>query len=276
MIYIAIVLIGLALALLACIYINPGPRVTHSPGSNWLIQEPIAHRGFHDDKAGVPENSLLAAQKAAERGYAIELDVLATADGKVVVFHDYNLKRMTGLDQKVKDTTWEQLKDLRLLDSDQGIPLFSDFLAQVAGKVPLLVEVKNEGSVGQLEQAVIDALRGYSGKFAVQSFNPFVVQYFGKHAPEFTRGQLASNFKGEGLAWWKKFLLKNLLLNFISQPEFVAYDYGKLPNWFAHRLRQKGLYLLTWTVRDWEEYNEAIKTFDNVIFEGFEAPLNRH
>ncbi len=270
MIYIPIVLAGLIFAVFLCIYINPGPRVTHAPGGGWLVQQPIAHRGFHDPDAGVPENSLLAARRAIERGYAIELDVMATADNEVVVFHDYNLKRMTGLDKKVKDLTWEEIKDLKLLETDQGIPLFSDFLAEVRGRVPLLIEVKNEGSVGRQEQAIIDVLQGYAGDFAIQSFNPFVMQYFRKNAPGFIRGQLSSNFQGDSLAWWKKFLLKNLLLNAISQPEFVAYDFGKLPKWFARRLRRKGYYLLTWTVRSREEYEEAIKTFDNVIFEGFE------
>ncbi|NLO87433.1 MAG: glycerophosphodiester phosphodiesterase [Firmicutes bacterium] len=270
MIYIFAVLAGLILAIFLCIYINPGPKVTHGPEGKWLVQRPIAHRGFHDIEAGVPENSLLAARRAMERGYAIELDVLNTADNQVVVFHDYNLKRMTGVDAKVKDVTWQQIQQLKLLGTDESIPSLAQFLELVAGRVPLLIEVKNEGAVGPLEQAIIDALRGYPGDFAIQSFNPFVMQYFRKHAPEFVRGQLSSNFKGESLAWWKKFLLRNLLLNAISQPEVVAYDFGKLPKWFARRLRKKGYYLLTWTVRSREEYAEAMKTFDNVIFEGFE------
>src|SRR5690554_5681004 len=145
MIYIIAVLAALIFALFLCIYINPGPKVTHGARGKWLVQQPIAHRGFHDIEAGVPENSLLAAR------YAIELDVLNTADNQVVVFHDYNLKRMTGLDRKVKDLTWEEVKDLKLLGTDQGIPLFTDFLAEIRGRVPLLIEVKNEGSVGPLE-----------------------------------------------------------------------------------------------------------------------------
>lgn len=272
MIYALIPLGALVLAVAICIYINPGPRVTQNAKSKWLVTVPIAHRGLHDNEAGVPENSLLACKRAVEQGYGIELDVQLTSDGRVVVFHDYNLKRMTGMDQKVTEMSWEQLKDLKLLGTDQGIPLLADFLTLVQGKAPLLIEVKNEGSVGALEQAVLDELHSYSGEFAIQSFNPFVVQYFSLHAPEIIRGQLSSTFKGENLAWWKKFLLSNLLLNFLSKPAFIAYDFGKLPKWFANRLRQKGLYLLTWTVKNPEDYARALELFDNAIFEGFTAP----
>ena len=269
MLYFFIVLGGLILALFALIYINPGPRAEQTAKTKWLGSLPIAHRGLHTESAGRPENSLAAFAAAAQEGYGIELDVQLSADGQVVVFHDYDLSRMTGHQGRVGETRWEELKQLKLGESDQGIPLFSDLLALVGGRVPLLVEVKNEGKVGPLEQGVIDALKGYAGDFAVQSFNPFVVNYFYKHAPEMVRGQLSSNFMGENLALWKKFLLRNLLLNFVSRPTFIAYEYGALPGWFARRVRQKGLLLLTWTVRSPEESARARELFDNIIFEGF-------
>lgn len=264
------IIAALLFAFFTLIYIIPGPRGQQSDKSAWLRTVPIAHRGLHGDK--IPENSLAAFAAAVEAGYAIEMDLQLSADGKVVVFHDYGLARMTGFKQKVRETSWEQLRQLKLAGSEQGIPLFSELLALVAGKVPLLIEVKNEGAVGALEQAVIDQLKGYQGDCALQSFNPFVVQYFAKHAPEMTRGQLSSNFKGEKLALWKKFLLRNLLLNFISKPAFIAYEYGALPDWFARRVREKGLLLLTWTVRNEEDYKRARLLFDNIIFEGFLAP----
>lgn len=272
MIYILFFLLALALALAICIYINPGPRVQQTEKTAWLKSVPIAHRGLHDESAGIPENSLAAFEAAVRHGYAIEMDVQSSADGQALVFHDYNLQRMTGLDEKIADLNWEEISKLKLSDTDEGIPLFSELLALVGGSVPLLIEIKNEGSVGALEQALIDELQNYSGEFAVQSFNPFVVAYFTKHAPEFIRGQLSSHFQGESLAWWKKFLLSNLLLNSLSRPSFIAYEYGALPGWFARRLRKKGLLLLTWTVVNAEDYAQAQKHFDNVIFEGFLAP----
>ncbi len=271
MIYIALVLLGLALALFAIIYINPGPRIQQTEATAWLRSVPIAHRGLHDEKAGIPENSLAAFAAAVDQGYAIEMDLQMSADGKVLVFHDYTLQRMTGVEGKVRDFTWEQLQELKLSGSNEGIPLFADLLALVGGKSPLLIEVKNEGAVGALEQGVIDELKNYSGEFAVQSFNPFVMSYFYKHAPSIVRGQLSSNFKKDSLVWWKKFLLRNLLLNFLSKPAFISYEYGALPSWFAHRVRAKGLLLLTWTVTNPQDYARAQQLYDNVIFEGFYA-----
>lgn len=276
MIYALAIFAVLFLALGIIIYVNPGPRVVQNNKSAWLKTLPIAHRGLHTDDAQIPENSLLACQRAMELGYGIEIDVQMSADGKAVVFHDYNLMRMTGLDRELKDLTWEQLQDLKLLKSYEGIPLLRDVLDLVGGQVPLLIEIKNEGApVAELGEAVINELEGYQGEFAIQAFNPFVLKYFREHAPIFLRGQLSSNFKGDTLAVWKKFLLRYLLLNRVSRPHFVSYETGALPTWFARGLRRKGLYLLTWTVRSMEVYERAVKIFDNVIFEGFRAPLER-
>lgn len=262
--------IGLVLAVALIIFINPGPKIKKREKFAWLTRIPFAHRGLHD--SSLPENSLAAIEKAVESGYGIEIDVQLSADGHVVVFHDYNLKRMTGLDREVKDLTWAQLQELKLAGTDQPIPLFTEVLGLVRGQVPLLVEIKNEGKVGPLEQAVIEDLRSYNGDFAIQSFNPFVLRYVRDAAPEFIRGQLSSSFKGDDLTPIKVFLLKYLLLNFISRPVFVSYACGALPKWFADRLRKKGLHLLAWTAKDVEEYIEAKKIFDNVIFEGFTPP----
>jgi glycerophosphoryl diester phosphodiesterase len=270
MIYVPIAVLALILILAFCIYINPGPKVEQTGRTAWLKSLPIAHRGLHNSQA--PENSMAAFQKAVEAGYGIELDVQLSADGHVVVFHDYNLQRMTGHDSEVKDLDWSQLKELNLAGTGQGIPLLSDVLALVRGQVPLLIEIKNEGKVGRLEQAVIKDLRGYAGGFAIQSFNPFVLRYIREHAPGIVRGQLSGTFKGEDLAFFKIFLLKFLLLNFLSRPAFVSYATGALPEWFARRLRGKGLYLLAWVVRDADEYAQAKTVFDNVIFEDFSAP----
>lgn len=270
MIYVPIAVIALILALAFCIYINPGRKVIQTDKTAWLKRLPIAHRGLHNSQA--PENSLAAFQRAVEAGYGIELDVQLSADGHVVVFHDYNLKRMTGLGREVKDLDWPQLKELQLAGTDEGIPLFRDVLALVRGKVPLLIEIKNEGKVGRLEQAVIEELRGYSGDFAIQSFNPFVLRYFRKHAPGIVRGQLSGPFKGENLALIKVLVLKYLLLNFMSRPAFVSYAAGALPEWFARRLRRKDLYLLAWVVRDINAFVKEKSIYDNVIFEDFSPP----
>lgn len=236
-----------------------------------LTISPFAHRGLHTNDQTVPENSMLAFAQAIKQGYAIELDVQLSADGKVIVFHDDNLFRMTGVDKKINETVWQQLKELTLLDSNQCIPLLADVLFLVAGQVPLLIEIKNRGKIGNLEESVLILLKGYQGPYAIQSFNPFTVGYFKKKAPHIVRGQLSGSFDGEDLPFLHKFLLKFLLLNSISSPHFVAYETGCLPVWMAKRLKRKNVLLLIWTVRSQAEAEQLPAYIDNIIFELFTA-----
>lgn len=250
-------------------YINPGPTVEQTEETEWLATMPIAHRGFHTDDSIIPENSMAAFEKALELGYAIELDVLLTADGEVVVFHDYDLLRMTGVDALVSEMNWDEIKHLTLLDSEETIPLLSDVLELVDGKVPLLIEIKNEDSVGELEDALLELVEHYDGLFAIQAFNPFVLEYIKNQAPHIIRGQLASNFKEEDLAFYEKFLLRYLLLNFKSEPHFVGYRQDDIPQWLANRMQAKNVYLLAWTVVTEEDAERAMEMYDNIIFELF-------
>ena len=234
---------------------------------SWLVEQPIAHRGLHN--LSVPENSLGAFAKAIEAGYAIELDVQLISDGTIVVFHDNNLSRLTSNDGNLKILTKEDLKYLSLLDSDEKIPTLEETLNFVAGRVPLLIEIKNDGKVGDLEKGVLELLSKYNGKFAVQSFNPYVLEYFYKHAPEIPRGQLSSYFRDAKLSFVKKFALKRMLLNDkISHPDFISYEAKRLPNRFTRKYKK--LPLLAWTVRSESEYLKVVKYCDNIIFEGFE------
>lgn len=233
---------------------------------SWLVETPIAHRGLHDKVS--PENSLSAFSKAIEKGYAIELDVQLLSDNTVVVFHDESLSRMTGNDGYIKFLNKEDLKVLKLAGSKEHIPTFEEVLKLVDGRTPLLIEIKNQFKVGKLEQKVIDMLKNYNGEFAIQSFNPFSLQYFKNHAPNFLRGQLSGYFKGEKLAWIKKFLLKRMSFNkSTSEPNFISYDASTLPNRFVRKFKK--LPLLAWTVRSKEEYLKVIKYCDNIIFENF-------
>ncbi len=273
MVYLLLVPVVLAAAILIAIYINPGPRVDNS-GNTWLKESPFAHRGLHNQHDKVPENSLEAFRRARDKGYAIELDVVLTADGVPAVFHDYTLKRMTGLDRKVSETPWPEVNKLNLLDSRQGIPRLKDVLELVKDQVPILIEVKNEDQVGKLEEAVIKELEGYQGRYSIQAFNPFVLRHFVEHAPHMIRGQISGSFKGEDLAWWKKFLLRWLLMNSASKPHYVAYETGALPRWLAARLKTKGLYVLTWTVSCPGDYVRDMRYADNVIFEDMTPKIN--
>ena len=236
----------------------------------WLVETPIAHRGLHDKNT--PENSLSAFAKAVEKGYAIELDVQLLADGTVVVFHDDSLARMTGNDGYIKYLNKDDLKALKLKGSKETIPTFEEALKVIDGRVPVLIEIKNQYKVGKLEQEVIDILKNYQGEYAVQSFNPFSLGYLKEHAPNILRGQLSGTFKHSKLTWIKKFLLKRMRFNKkVSEPHFISYEASALPNRFVRKYKK--LPLLAWTVRSKEEYLKVVKYCDNIIFEKFDPEI---
>ena len=155
---------------------------------SFLCRIPIAHRGLHE---GVPENSRAAFAKAIEEGYAIETDVRRTKDGTLVVVHDDNLKRLTGLEGKVSRSTWRELSALRLENTDEKIMTLEECLEYIDGRAPLLLEVKDLYTVVGFPREVVNVMRQYKGEYALQSFNPFYVHRFKQLAPDVLRGQLA-------------------------------------------------------------------------------------
>ena len=239
---------------------------------SWLVDKYIAHRGFHN-YIDAPENSLKAFQNVIDLGYAIELDVQVLSDGTIVVFHDSSLKRMTNKDGYIKNLRKENLKDIKLLNSDQTIPTLQEVLELVNGKTPLLIEVKNTNKVGYLEQNLIQILKKYNGEFAVQSFNPYSLEYIKKHAPEMTRGQLSSYFKSNSeISFIKKYFLKRMIFNKrVSCPHFISYKAEDLPNRYVKQYQK--LPVLAWTVKSQQQYEKIAKHCDNIIFEGFEPTI---
>jgi glycerophosphoryl diester phosphodiesterase len=174
---------------------------------------------------------------------------------------------MTGLDRPFHTADRACLAPLRLLGTDQHIPRLEEVLALVAGRVPLLVELKNN-KVGPLESLVAGLLRRYRGLCAVMSFDPFGVAEVRRRAPGLLRGQLSGDFRGEKLPAWKKHLLQRMWLNPLSRPHFVAYDVRCLPHPAVLRARRRGLPALAWTVDSVEKLQTARQWADNVIFEG--------
>lgn len=236
----------------------------------WIVEHPIAHRGLHRGPI-VPENSMAAFAAAIEHNYPIELDIQQLADGTLVVFHDSDLERLTGQPGKVAHHTIESIQSFRLFGTDEGIPLLQDVLAFVHGRVPVLIEIKNEGNVGSLERALLNVVSGYTGECAIQAFNPFSLEFFKIRAPSIMRGQLSGSFRGEDLAWHKKMLLRNLLLNGKSVPHFIAYDLNALPSpatTIARRLFH--IPLIAWTIRSEGDRTKALKYADNIIFDAFD------
>lgn len=232
----------------------------------WIRQRPIAHRGLHDPER--PENSLAAFEAAARAGYPIELDVHRTRDDAVVVFHDDTLARMTGAVGRVRDHGLAELAALRLAGGDARIPSLAQALETIGGRVPVVVEIKNDGAVGPLEQLALRDIRAYRGDVAVQSFNPFSVAWFRDAAPDLTRGLLASDFTDAELPRYQKFLLRRLLLAPLCAPHYIGYELNALPYWPAGIARRLGIALVAWTIRTPREQARAGSVADNFIFEG--------
>lgn len=233
---------------------------------NFLKQNLIAHRGYWDFKNNIPENSLLAFQKAIDNNYIIELDVHILKDNKIIVFHDDNLKRMTGIDKDLKDMYYEDIKELKLNNTTEKIPLLDDVLKLVDGKVPIIIELKNDIKCGILEKEIIKILKKYNGKYAIKSFNPFSINYFRKNFPDAIRGQLSSNFKYKKMNTFKRIFLSNMLYNYISKPDFISYDIKSLPNKKIKKLRKNKL-ILGWTIKTEEDLKKAQLYCDNYICE---------
>ncbi len=233
----------------------------------WLIGKNIAHRGLHSNNSDIPENSIPAFELAIKNNLPIELDVHALKDGMVVVFHDNNLKRMTGVDKKISECNFEEINELRLLGSNYKIPTLIEVLKLVNNKVPILIETKSTSSIGYLEKRLLKLLKNYNGRYAIQSFNPLSILWFRIHSNKIFRGQLSSYFKHDKISIVTKFLVKNLLTNFITKPNFISYNIDNLPNIRVSRLRKKGMPIFGWTIRNMDEYKKAKRYCDSIIFE---------
>ncbi len=240
---------------------------------NWLRTVPIAHRGLHSAEKGAIENAPSAFEAAARAGFAIELDIHGSADGEAIVFHDRTLDRMTGVRGRVAGRTASELVRHSLLESPETIPTLGDVLDLVAGRVPILIELKSRSRrVGQLEKRVASLLSAYNGPVAVQSFNPYSLGWFSDQAPEILRGQLALDYRKiamKRLPPVAKLFMRHMLLNYISKPHFVSYEWGALPSWASARVRMFGLPVIAWTVDSQDIASKVARHVDNIIFEGF-------
>ena len=231
-----------------------------------FVYRNYAHRGLHTEDGTVPENSLPAFRAAAEAGYAVEMDVHLTADDQLVVFHDDTLERMCGVPGVIDDFTLAELRALRLGDTDCVIPTFAEALEALGGRVPLLLEVKRGHNNRRLCALTLAALRTYGGPYCVESFDPTIVAWFRRNAPDILRGQLSQPPKDYGKALNKPAaaIVGNVLTNVIARPQFIAYKIGPKP--LSVRLCEAmGAVRAGWTSRAWTHEHD----YDIVIFEHY-------
>jgi glycerophosphoryl diester phosphodiesterase len=227
-----------------------------------LAGVPFAHRGLHGCVR--IENSRAAFEAAIRLSHGIELDVQASSDGYPFVFHDYELDRLTDESGPVAGRTAAELRQIRLKGSGETIPTLREVLELVASRVPLLIEVKAPAkNVVPLCLSVFRALEGYRGPVAVMSFNPEVSRWFLLHAPRVTRGLVVTESGRRRVRGWAE----RLLGLWRARPDFLAYDVRDLPSRFAARARERGIPVLTWTVKGGKQARIAARHADQMIYE---------
>ncbi|MDF2611320.1 MAG: hypothetical protein K0R92_2794 [Lachnospiraceae bacterium] len=260
------------------------PKMTNRHNMSPWIGRYYAHRGLHNSNNLAPENSMAAFKLAVEYGYGIELDVQLTKDRVPVIIHDYTVKRVCSasdatsqeqlpyLDKKVNELTFAELQQLRLYQSNEQVPTLESILHMVDGQVPLIIEFKVENHDTSVCNMAIPLLDQYKGVYCIESFNPLVLLWFKKNRPNVMRGQLSSNLikdkeEGDKLTYYA---LSNLLLNFITRPDFIAYNHIHT-NMLSYRLCRYLYQIPTfaWTIQSQSTLDTNRKWFDYFIFEKF-------
>ena len=239
-----------------------------------MLAKHYAHRGFHN-KPEIPENSMAAFRRAVEHGFPSEFDVHLIADGTLVVFHDEDLERETGVRGQIEDYDITNLSRLRLEGTDERIPTFDEVLDLYENTgLPLLIELKvARGNYRKLTEAVVKRLDSYKGPFVIESFDPRALMVLRKLRPDIVRGQLAQNFikNREGLPFYQAVLLTNLAFNALVKPHFIAYKFSdRVVPALKLAARKKGISEAMWTIRKPEDYRAALREGCTPIFEQFD------
>lgn len=234
----------------------------------------MAHRGLHGE--GRSENSISAFAAAIKRGYAIELDIQMSSDGEAMVFHDYELSRLTADKGPTRQRSAAELGALTLSDGSY-IPTLRDVLKQVSGQVGVLVEIKDQdgamgSDIGPLEARVAEVLNEYRGPVAVMSLNPHAVYHMQRLAPDVPRGITTCRFAAD--TW--PLLPRKRADELMEIPDFeatgasfISHHFKSLDLRAVERIRQGGDPVLSWTIKSEEDEHEARRLADNITFEGY-------
>ncbi len=232
----------------------------------WLTERPIAHRGYHDMNREVWENTLSAFSLAIEAGFAIECDLHYASDGVPVVFHDDDLQRVCNLPGEVRERTSAELGLLSIGGTRDKIPTLKQLLQLCDGKVPLVLELKGrEGDDEGFAESVLEVLESYKGHVALMSFDHWLLRDLKALDAPYPIGLTAEGNKPETFFQHDEAMHLGL--------DFISYFYGHLPNPFITAQRQRGIPVITWTVRDEAARKHTFANADQMTFEGFDPRL---
>ena len=237
----------------------------------YKLAEHYAHRGYHD-KPQIPENSMAAFRRAVEYGLPSEFDVHLIADGSLVIFHDDDLERQTGVKGSIEAYDLTNLRKLRLEGTDEVIPTFDEVLGLYEDTgLPLLIELKCvKGNHRALARAVAERLDSYRGEYVIESFDPRVLIEYRRLRPGVIRGQLSQNFfkSREGLPFYQVVMLTNLMLNIFTKPDFIAYKFADRNNPVLRSLiGRKGYDEVSWTIQTADAFRTALRDGSVPVFE---------
>ena len=224
---------------------------------SFLKNKIIAHRGIHDNEK-VVENTLTSFSNAIKKGYAIEFDIHLLKDNEIVVFHDDNLKRLTGIDKPIKDCTYEELSNYKLLNTNQTIPKLSEVIDLVNNKVPMIIELKYDRKVGELEKELVKYLDNYNGEFAVKSFSPLIVRWFKTHRKNYIRGLLVPRNSKK----IKNKIMSHMLLKPLCKPDFLSVDFRRNNE---KLLKKSNIPIIVWTVKNKKTFDKCKEMYGTII-----------
>ncbi len=249
----------------------------HPNAPAWLIARPIAHRGLHDAAQGIVENSLTAAHRAVGKNYAIECDVQASKDGEAIVFHDETLARLVGTPDAIGMLMATEITRLTYKNAQEHIPTLEDFLSTVAGRVPLIVELKSRfDGDPSLARRVAQLAARYRGPLALKSFDTQILCTLRELKIGLPLGLVAqARYTAEEWPQLNALARKNLeaLVDFPrARPDFLSWHIGDLPHAVPMLCRAGlGMKVMVWTVRTKAQQADAAQWADQIVFEGFEA-----
>ena len=244
-----------------------------------FIARPFAHRALHDLAAGRPENSIEAVDAAVSAAYGIEIDLQLSSDGVPMVFHDYELSRLTDQSGPVAQRTAAELSDIRLSGGQKTIPTLSAVLERVGGRVPLLIEFKDQDgmmgpNIGALERNAAKLLSGYGGPLAVMSFNPHSVAMLAEVLPDVPRGIVTECYSAESTPTLPERVrdrLREIPDYDRVGAHFISHEADDLDRPRVKALKRAGASILCWTVRSENEERRARQVADQITFEGYLA-----
>lgn len=255
--------------------------MTRVPLPDSFLRLPITHRALHDRSKGRIENSPSAIKAAMEAGYGIEIDLQLSKDGVAMVFHDEELDRLTAETGPVNARTAAELGGIRLEGSTDTIPTLHEVLALIGGRVPLLIEIKDQTLVmgptdGQLEAATAEVLAGYRGDVAIMSFNPYSVAHMARLSPNLPRGITTSAYDPDDWAPLPADVCDRLrpIPDYdATAASFISHEGRDLARPRVAELKAQGAAILCWTIRSAADEALARQVADNVTFEGYLAAL---